>query len=86
MAWMRTGLSLVGAAAVVARLAVLDGSWAALGIAVVGLAAGALVVLPHGLAMRRAGAATGAALPAAVGAVACTGLATAVLAVSAAVR
>ncbi len=81
LAWIRTGLSVVGASGVVARLAALDRSWAAFGVAIVGLLAGAVLVLPQAARLRGGRPGVRTAMPAAVGAVACTGLATVILVV-----
>lgn len=79
LAWVRTGLSLVGVDAVVARLATLERSWAALGTATVGLVCAVALVLPNAMRLRRVRAASGEAVLAAAGAVACAGLATVML-------
>lgn len=81
LAWIRTGLSVVGAGGVVARLAALDRSWVAFGVALVGLLAGAILVLPQAARLRGGRSGDRTAMPAAVGAVACTGLATVILVV-----
>lgn len=79
LAWTRTALTLAVVSAVVARLAALDRSWAALAVAAVGLALAVATLLAVGRRRGTRPVTVGALM--AVVAVACTGVATVILVV-----